>query len=269
MLNDLFQALDPVAFSFGPFSVKWYGLAYLFSFIFASFWMTKLARKWHISLSFDDLSFVVLCVAFGVIFGGRIAYVVFYGSHYYAAHPLHIFLLNEGGMSFHGGLLGACIGGYIACRFSKIPFLTMADLAACATPAGLFFGRIANFINGELWGKPTDLPWAVAFPSGGYIPRHPSQLYEALFEGAILFLILWYFSYRTNPKPQGFYLSVFLLWYACARFIIEFVRMPDVQLGYLVGWLTMGQLLSIPLLLIGLGALWYSLKRKHVQKGRA
>lgn len=268
MLNELYQALDPIAFSFGSLVVRWYGLAYLASFIFSAFWMYRLSRKWRLSLSFDDISLIVLGAAFGVIFGGRIIYVIFYAPQYYLAHPSHLLFFHEGGMSFHGGLLGACIGGYIACRMSSISFMTMADLAVCAAPTGLFFGRIANFINGELWGKPTDLPWAVAFPSGGYVMRHPSQLYEALLEGALLFLVLWYLSSRSSQRPQGFYLSFFLLWYGCVRFLVEFVRLPDAQLGYLLGWLTMGQLLSIPLIIIGCFGVWYALKRNSAQQGK-
>ena len=181
-------------------------------------------------------------------------------------------MLNEGGMSFHGGLMGAIVGGWIGCRQSGLSFLTFADLAVCGAPLGLFFGRCANFVNGELWGKPSgDLPWGVMFADtgGGEVFRHPSQLYEAILEGLVLFAILWALSRRVPPRAQGSFIGCFLACYGVFRFLIEFVRLPDSQLGYLLGtdWLTMGQCLSLPLVLIGVALMLYARKTAHPQQG--
>ena len=204
----------------------------------------------------------------GVIVGGRLGYVLFYGIEYYLAHPIEILYVNQGGMSFHGGLAGAIIAAYIACRYSKLNLITVADMVACGIPAGLFFGRIANFINGELWGKASDVAWAVSFESGGGIARHPSQLYEALLEGLVLLLILYVLSRKKLPLPQGTYIGVFLACYGLFRFLVEFVRLPDSQLGYLFGtsWFTMGQLLSIPLVIAGLACIVFALKKHEPQQ---
>jgi len=182
--------------------------------------------------------------------------VLFYGAGYYLAHPLEVFATWDGGMSFHGGLVGAIVGGYITSRGLHISFVTICDLAACGAPVGLFFGRCANFINGELWGKETSLPWGVMFSDtgGGAVYRHPSQLYEALLEGVVLFVIMMVLSRKRPPRPQGTFIGTFLACYGVFRFLIEFVRLPDAQLGYLLGtdWLTMGQCLSVPLVVIGI-----------------
>lgn len=254
MLNDLYHALDPVAFTIGPFSVRWYGLAYLAGFILAALTMWRVSKRWKLSLTADELYTVVLACCVGVILGARLGYVLFYGAGYYLTHPLEIFAVWEGGMSFHGGLAGALIAGWLCCRSYGLSFRTLADLAVIGAPWGLFFGRIANFINGELWGKPTDLPWGVVFETGGNVARHPSQLYEALLEGLVMFIVLYALSRRRPPRPQGTFLGTFALLYGVFRFLIEFVRLPDAQLGYLfgTGWLTMGQLLSLPLAAFGI-----------------
>ncbi|MEG0375712.1 MAG: prolipoprotein diacylglyceryl transferase [Raoultibacter sp.] len=271
MLNEIFQSLDPVLFSFGPFVVRWYGVAYVLGFICAAFVLYRVAKRWKIDIDADSLITIMFCVIIGVILGGRLGYVMFYGNgfEYYLQHPLEIFAFNQGGMSFHGGLMGALIAGIAAAKFTKIPYLTLADLGCIGAPVGLFFGRCANFINGELWGAPTDVPWGVVFGgSAGMMPRHPSQLYEALLEGVILFVVLYALSRKLPPRPQGTFLGVFLVLYGCFRFVIEFVREPDVQLGYIWGgWLTMGQLLSVPLILIGIGVLVYAIKMKVPQRG--
>lgn len=268
-LNDLYHSLSPIAFSIGPLSIRWYGLAYLAGFICAGIAMVKVARRWELDLTVDDIVSVVIGVAFGVIVGARLFYVVFYGAGYYLEHPLEIIALNQGGMSFHGGLVGAVVGGSLVCRQYRISIPTVCDLGVIGAPLGLFFGRCANFVNGELWGAPTDLPWGVVFGgSAGTVMRHPSQLYEALLEGVLLFIILFAMSRKRPPFPRGTYFGVFMVGYGICRFAIEFVRQPDAQLGYLWGgWLTMGQVLSVPLVVAGVCLLVYAAKRKLPQEG--
>ena len=255
-LNDIYQSLNPIAVTIGPFAIRWYGLAYLAGFVCAGLVMRALARRWRLDISGDDVVSVMIGIAFGVIVGARLFYVLFYGAGYYLAHPLEVFATWDGGMSFHGGLVGAIAGGYIVSRSLHISFATICDLAACGAPVGLFFGRCANFINGELWGKETSLPWGVMFSDtgGGAVYRHPSQLYEALLEGVVLFVIMMVLSRKRPPRPQGTFIGTFLACYGVFRFLIEFVRLPDAQLGYLLGtdWLTMGQCLSVPLVVIGI-----------------
>ena len=212
---------------------------------------------------------VVFGAVIGLVVGARLFYVVFYGDGYYWEHPLEIFMTNHGGMIFHGGLVGGLLGGYIVCRIYKLSAWTMADLAIIGVPIALCLGRCANFVNGELWGKPTDLPWGVVFGgAAGTMARHPSQLYEALLEGVVIFAALYLLSRRLPPRPRGTFLGLFLVMYGCFRFLVEFVREPDVQLGYLWGgWLTMGQLLSAPLVAVGAGVLVYALLVKKPQQG--
>lgn len=269
MLNEIYQQLDPIAFSLGPFSVRWYGLAYVLGFACCILIIHLVAKRWKINLDVDSLLTVAVCVIFGVILGARLGYVLFYGDGYYFEHPLEILAFNKGGMSFHGGLCGAVLGGYIASRFIHMPFLSLADLGAIAAPIGLFFGRCANFINGELWGAHTDAAWGVVFGgSAGLLPRHPTQLYEAFLEGIVLLLVLYLLSRKTPPLPQGSFLGSFLCLYGVFRFLIEFVRQPDAQLGYLWGdWLTMGQLLSAPLVLAGIALLVFAHKKRLSQEG--
>lgn len=269
MLNDIYQMLDPVAFSIGPFSVRWYGLAYMAGFICAAIILVNVVKRWRLRFDDDALLTIMLCVVLGVLVGGRLGYVLFYGDGYYFQHPEKILAFNEGGMSFHGGLIGVIIAGVIAARITRIPFLTLADLGAIAVPVGLFFGRCANFVNGELWGAPTDLPWGVVFGgAAGDVPRHPSQLYEALLEGVVMFIVMFALSRKTPPRSRGTFFGLFMLLYGVFRFAIEFIREPDVQLGYLWGgWLTMGQLLSVPLMLVGAVVLIYAFKKKLPQQG--
>ena len=268
-LNDLYHSLDPIAISFGPFAIRWYGLAYLAGFFCAGLVIYKISQRWRLGLSLDDIISVMTGLCIGIIVGGRLGYVIFYGDGYYLANPIKILALNEGGMSFHGGLIGAIVGAYIICRQLKISFFTFADMAVCGAPIGLFFGRCANFVNGELWGKETTLPWGVLFDNtgGGMVYRHPSQLYEALLEGLLMFCILWVLSRRVPPRPQGTFLGCFLMLYGIFRFLIEFVRLPDAQLGYLLGtnWLTMGQVLSLPLVACGVALIVVAHKRQTPQ----
>lgn len=269
MLNDIYQNLDPIAFAAGPFVVRWYGLAYVVGFALAAFIIYAVARRWKIGMNEDNLLTLMVCAIVGVVLGGRLGYVLFYGDGYYFSHPMEILAFNQGGMSFHGGLVGLLAGGAVAAKLTRIPFLTLADLGAIAAPMGLFFGRCANFVNGELWGAPTDWPIGVVFGgAAGMMPRHPSQLYEAVLEGLVIFIVLFALSRKLPPRPQGTFVGAFLVLYGIFRFLIEFVREPDVQLGYLWGgWLTMGQLLSAPLVVAGVALLVYAARRKLSQEG--
>ena len=269
MLNDIYQNLDPVAFPIGPFSIRWYGLAYMVGFLCAALLMWCIAKRWKLRFDADALLTIICCIIVGVIVGARLGYCLFYGNGYYLEHPLEIFALNQGGMSFHGGLIGALLSGIVAAKLTRIPYLTLADMGAIVAPIGLFLGRCANLVNGELWGATTDLSWGVVFGgSAGMMPRHPSQLYEALLEGVLLFVILFAMSRKKPPRPRGTFIGVFLIVYGICRFLIEFVRQPDAQLGYLFGgWVTMGQVLSVPLILIGIGVLIYAATKKLPQKG--
>lgn len=268
MLTELYQSLDPVALSVGPITIYWYGIAYVVGALICGVMMWRTQRRWGLNISQDDLMMVVFGAVIGLVVGARLFYVVFYGDGYYWAHPLEIFMTNHGGMSFHGGLVGGLLGGYIVCRIYKLSAWTMADLAIIGVPIALCLGRCANFVNGELWGKPTDLPWGVVFGgAAGDIPRHPSQLYEAFLEGVVLFAVLYVLSRRKPPLPQGTYLGVFVLGYGIVRFLVEFVRVPDAQLGYIFGGvITMGQLLSLPLIFIGAGLIAYALHTKRPQR---
>ena len=266
-LNDLYQSLDPIALQLGPLTIRWYGIAYLVAFFLCGFLAYRTSRRWRLDLTADDLLNVTTGICIGIILGARLGYVLFYGAGYYLSHPLSILAINEGGMSFHGGLVGAVVGGVLVCRRIGISIATMSDLGACAAPCGLFFGRLANFVNGELWGKECDLPWGVMFQTGGNVYRHPSQLYEALLEGVVLFLILFALSRKVPPRPQGTFMGVFLAWYGVCRFLIEFVRVPDAQLGYLFGPITMGQILSLPLLIVGIWLLVRAHRENRPQVG--
>lgn len=269
MLNDFYQSIDPVIFSIGPLSVRWYGLAYVLGFIFAGILIWRLAKRWRLRFDMDALLTIIICAIVGIILGARLGYCLFYGNGYYFEHPLELLAFQQGGMSFHGGLIGALIGGIVAAWLTGIPYLTLADMGVIVAPIGLFLGRCANFINGELWGAPTDLPWGVVFGgSAGMMPRHPSQLYEALLEGVLLFIILFALSRKLPPRPRGTFLGVFLILYGIFRFLIEFVRQPDAHIGYLYGgWLTMGQVLSVPLIVIGIAVLVFACVKKLPQEG--
>ena len=267
MLNELYHSLNPIAFTLGPLQVHWYALAYLAGFVLAGVVVYRVARRWGLDLTADDVVNVIVGIAWGVIIGARLFYVVFYGDGYYFAHPLEVFALNQGGMSFHGGFVGAIVGGALVCRVIGVSAATFCDLGVIAAPLGLFFGRCANFVNGELWGKPTSLPWGVVFETGGNVARHPSQLYEALLEGLVIFVVLLCLSRRRPPRPQGTFMGTFLVLYGVFRFLIEFVRVPDAQLGYLLGPITMGQLLSLPLVVAGVVVLVLAHRWQRPQVG--
>ena len=255
MLTELYQSLDPVALSVGPITIYWYGVAYVVGALITGIVMYRTQRRWGLNLTVDDLMMVVFGVVIGLVIGARLFYVIFYGDGFYWTHPLEIFMTNHGGMSFHGGLVGGIVGGVLACRSLRLSAGTVADLAAIGVPLALCLGRCANFVNGELWGKETDLPWGVVFGgSAGDVPRHPSQLYEAFLEGIVLFAVLQLMSRRKPLLPQGTFMGTFILGYGIVRFLVEFVRVPDVQLGYILGGvITMGQILSLPLIVIGAG----------------
>ena len=251
----LHPEFDPVALRIGPLAVRWYGLMYMLGF--AAGWTLGRGRAsrpgsgWD-AREVDDL--VALCM-FGLIVGARLGYVLFYDLPLFLAEPVTILEIWKGGMSFHGGLAGICLCLWWFGRKTGRSFMQVADFLVPLCPLGLLAGRMGNFINGELWGRPTDLPWGMVFPGGGIVPRHPSQLYEAGLEGVALFTIVWMFS--SKKRPAGAVGGLFALLYGCFRFSVEFVRQPDPQLGYIAfNWLTMGQLLSVPLMLIGGFLLW-------------
>ena len=266
-MQRLFDSLDPVAFSAFGLEIRWYGLAYLIGFAAGGFLAHRIAKRWGIDLTFDHVLTIVLNAAMGVIIGGRLGYMLFYAADELVANPLSIFALREGGMSFHGGILGVVVAAILTARSLKMPILTLTDLGTTVAPVGLLLGRIANFMNGELWGRVTDVGWGVVFPGGGPDPRHPSQLYEAGLEGIGLLVLLLALAYRRPPLPRGTYTGIFLAGYGIARFLVEFVREPDAHLGYLLGGLTMGQLLSIPLIVAGIGIAVYALRQKKPQVG--
>jgi phosphatidylglycerol:prolipoprotein diacylglycerol transferase len=266
-LDDLYHALNPIAFALGPLTVRWYGIAYLLGFVCAGVVMYRTARRWKLDLTADDVFSIVIGIVFGVIIGARLFYVIFYGAGYYLSHPLEIVATWDGGMSFHGGLIGAIVGGSIVCHQYHISVPTVCDLGVIGAPLGIFFGRCANFVNGELWGKPTDLAWGVMFETGGNVYRHPSQLYEAVLEGLVIFVVLWALSRRRPPRPQGTFMGAFLALYGVFRFLVEFVRVPDAQLGYLLGPVTMGQLLSLPLVIAGVVILVLAHRAQRPQVG--
>ena len=240
---------DPVVFQIGPLAVRWYGLMYLAGFL-GAWWLgaTRIAkgRAPITRVQLDDLLFAVVL---GVILGGRLGYVIFYKPAHYAAHPLEIFAIWQGGMSFHGGFLGVLVAAAFFAWRHRINWWDLTDYVAPLVPIGLGTGRLGNFINGELWGRVTDLPWGMVFRDAGAAPRHPSQLYELALEGVALFLLLWWFSSRPRPRMQVS--ALFLIGYGAARFLCEFAREPDSFLGFLALGLTMGQWLSAPMIVAG------------------
>lgn len=254
--------IDPVAFAIGPFAVRWYGLAYIAGFVVAAMVMRGLIRRWQIDLSDDDLLDIVLAAIFGLVVGARLGYVLFYGAGTYWDDPLSILAVWDGGMSFHGGLAGIMLAGWFVAQRKGIPALRLFDLGAVGAPLGIFFGRIANFINGELWGRPTDVPWAMVFPTApGGVPRHPSQLYEAVLEGLVIFAVLMLLARRR--RADGLLIGTLMVLYAVFRTFVEFFREPDAQLGFIFGPFTMGQLLTLPVFIAGLWLAWRALRAER------
>lgn len=260
-----FPEIDPVALHVGPLSVRWYALAYIAGILLGWRYAVMWARKNTWRPNAEDFENFLTWAVLGVVLGGRLGYCFFYQPEYYFANPAEMIKVWHGGMSFHGGCLGVLIAIAGFAWRNKINALALGDLVAAATPIGLFFGRIANFINGELWGRPTDAPWGMAFPTGGPAPRHPSQLYEAGLEGLLLFTAM-YFLIR-NPALRarhGFTGGAFLVGYGCMRIIAEVFREPDAFLGF-IGPFTMGQLLSVPMVLIGLYLMQRANKKREAR----
>lgn len=256
-----FPAIDPVLVSIGPFSVHWYALSYVGGILLGWWYLHYVSKLEPAALSQKALDDIMVWVIFGIILGGRLGYVLFYNLPYYLEHPGDIFKVWQGGMAFHGGLVGVITAIYLLCVRHKLAFWPVIDRVACVTPIGLGLGRIANFINAELYGRATDVPWGVIFP-GTTGPRHPSQLYESALEGWLLLLILYLLLRFTRARYYpGILSGCFLIGYGLARFTVEFFREPDVQLGYLAGGLTMGQLLCIPMIAFGLGLIAWAKKR--------
>ncbi|WP_199609265.1 prolipoprotein diacylglyceryl transferase [Flocculibacter collagenilyticus] len=245
-----FPQIDPIIFEIGPLAVRWYGLMYLVGFAAALFLANKAAEKSQNEWTKEQVSDLLFFGFLGVILGGRIGYVLFYQFEYFLQEPLYLLKVWEGGMSFHGGLLGVITAIYIFARKEKKRFLEIGDFVAPLIPIGLGAGRLGNFINAELWGRTTDVPWAFIFPGAGPLPRHPSQLYEFLLEGVVLFIIVYLFA--KKDRPAGTVGGLFLVGYGSFRFIIEFFREPDAHLGLFSGWVSMGQLLSLPMVIVGL-----------------
>ncbi len=248
-----FPVIDPVFFRLGPLQFRWYGLMYVLGLLAAYFLIKRRAAARHVPLSTVQLSDLIMYAALGVFLGGRLGYTLFYNGAYYLQHPLAILAVWEGGMSFHGGLLGAGLAIGLFCYKKHFPVYTIADLAVQAVPVGLGLGRLGNFINGELYGRPTDVAWCMVFPRGGEACRHPSQLYEAALEGALLFAVLW--ALARTPRPPGTIFWSFVAGYGMVRSVVELFREPDAHLGFVLGPLTMGQLLSVPMMLLGLAML--------------
>jgi len=244
--------LDPVWFSIGPVPIRWYSLAYLAGILVGWWYLLKLIDRPGAPMARRHADDMVFYATLGIILGGRLGYVFFYRPDVYFADPVQILRIWDGGMSFHGGALGTMLGILWMARKHKLDWLRIHDYVACCTPFGLFFGRLANFVNGELWGRPTDVPWAIVFPTGGDVPRHPSQLYEAALEGLLLFAILWFLFWKTEARYQpGRLVGAFLLVYGLSRFLVELVRQPDQGLENLPWGLTMGQTLTVPMILGG------------------
>ncbi len=250
--------IDPVLVHLGPIQIRWYGLMYVIGFFVAYLILLRICRKERYDLTRHELEDVLTYCIVGLILGARIGYCLFYNLGVYLENPLKIFAVWEGGMSFHGGLIGVLLAGWIFAAKRSKPFLMLADLGAVAATPGLFFGRLGNFINAELYGRVTGHPWGMVFPGGGPFPRHPSQLYEAFFEGLVLFTILY--GLHSRVRTHGILISLFLMIYGAMRFVIEFFRQPDPQLGYVLGGFTMGQILCIIMMAAGGVLLTYRLK---------
>ena len=245
-----YPEFDPVALKLGPLTIHWYGIMYLIGFT-AAYWLgLRRARKDPKSWKTEEVGDLVFYCAIGAVLGGRLGYILFYKTGFYLSSPLEIFQVWKGGMSFHGGLVGVLVAVWLYARKTGRTFFQVGDFVAPLVPIGLFCGRVGNFINQELWGRETDVPWGMIFPTAGSVARHPSMLYEAALEGIVLFLILWWYS--ATSRATGRVSGVFLMLYGLFRFMVEFVRVPDAHIGYLaLDWVTMGQLLSLPMILFG------------------
>lgn len=259
----IYPNIDPVLLSIGPIKIHWYGVMYLIGFALA--WALAKLRVKRLALPWttEQISDLIFYGAMGVVIGGRVGYMLFYNWHQWLAEPLALFKVWQGGMSFHGGLLGVLFALFIFAKKYKKSFWDVTDFVAPIVPLGLAAGRLGNFINGELWGRVTDVSWGVVFPHVDLAPRHPSQLYEFALEGCLLFILLW--LYTSKPRPRCAASGAFLVLYACFRTIAEIFRQPDAPIGFIAfDWLTMGQLLSLPMLVGGIFLLYYAYKKNMV-----
>ena len=257
-----FPQIDPIAISLGPFAIRWYALAYIGGLLIAWWYCRWLATRPPRDVGSEAFDDFLLWATLGIVLGGRLGYVLFYKPGFYLANPLEIFMVWQGGMSFHGGLLGVAVAEVVFARRRGIPLFALTDIVACAAPIGLFLGRIANFVNGELFGRPSEAPWAMIFPHGGPLARHPSQLYEAGLEGILLFLALYILVRLRALEVSGLLTGAFLIGYALARMAAELFREPDAHLGFLPGGVTMGQVLSLPMALAGLGLVIWAFRAR-------
>lgn len=253
MIGLTYPEISPIAFSLGPIAIRWYSLAYLFGILIAWFLILRNNDKNKLGYTKQHIEDLVFYITLGIIIGGRLGYAIFYGGSEMWLKPWKLLELWKGGMSFHGGIAGVIIATWLfACKFN-FKFLAITDLIALYAPIGMFLGRIANFINDELWGRTTNVPWAVRFPNGGYLPRHPSQIYEAIFEGIVIFVLVnWLWRYKTLRNNNGIISAIFVILYGVFRISMEQFRQPDAHLGFFFGTITMGQILSIPLIIIGI-----------------
>jgi phosphatidylglycerol:prolipoprotein diacylglycerol transferase len=257
---------DPVLIDFGPLQIRWYGLMYVIAFSLAYFVMVRISKTKDLGITKQDIGDFLTYAIVGIILGARLGYCFLYNGLYYVQNPLKVLAVWEGGMSFHGGLVGIVVAGWIYIQKTGKPFWVFADLAALAAPLGLFFGRIGNFINAELYGRVTDAPWGMVFPDAGGLPRHPSQLYEALMEGLLLFFFLFWLSKKKTM--EGKLLPVFLIGYGTSRFVVEFFREPDPQVGFVLGPFTMGQVLCAMMVLVGTGLIFIQKKIARPREDR-
>jgi phosphatidylglycerol---prolipoprotein diacylglyceryl transferase len=257
-----YPTIDPVLIHLGPLQLRWYGLMYIIGFIVAYLIIIDFCRRRRLPITKTEVEDLITYCILGLVLGARIGYCLFYNPVYYVANPLKIFAVWEGGMSFHGGMIGLIITGAIFSASRKKSFLMLTDLGALGATPGLFFGRVGNFINAELYGRITNVPWGMVFPNGGPFPRHPSQIYEALSEGVLLFMVLYLLSRKVNN--HGILLGVFLFGYGIIRFVLEFFREPDPQLGLIIGPFSMGQVLCMIMVVAGIVLIGWRLKSREV-----
>jgi phosphatidylglycerol:prolipoprotein diacylglycerol transferase len=259
-----YPKIDPVLFEIGPLVIRWYALAYIAGLLLGWRWVLRMNANLPKPLDTKLIDDFVMWVTIGVIVGGRIGHVLFYGASYYLQNPLEVLMVWHGGMSYHGGLLGVMVAMLVFSRRHGLNVFQLSDMISASVPLGLFFGRLANFINGELFGRPTDLPWAMVFPGGGPEPRHPSQLYEAVLEGLIIFLVLNYLAHKHGAmRKPGYITGLFLIGYGAARTLVELARDPTD--GY-IGPLTMGQALSLPMIIVGGYFVWLAHRNANSEK---
>jgi len=261
MIN--FPNIDPVIFSIGPLDIRWYSLAYIAGILIGLEYFKWIDKKFEIfNLNTKQIDTALTYIIIGVILGGRLGYVILYEPYMFINDPINVLNTLQGGMSFHGGLIGYCLACYIFCRSNKINLIKFVDISSCLVSFAIFFGRIANFINSELYGRVTDVPWGVIFPNGGPLPRHPSQIYEAISEGIILLLLQNFWLFRKKFKHPGFLSASFAIFYGVSRIVVEFFREPDAHIGYIYNYFSIGQIYSAIMVAIGLCLYVYSRKSK-------